>query len=136
MAIGWLTVLKAVPWVEVISNAPKVADGARKLWNTVGRKTADPEVAAPTVPEGVPGTPPTLEALQARLRTLEVRSAELHEQMLASSELIKALADQNTELIRRVEANRVRVRWLSLAVAVLGLAFSLVLIFGRSGATP
>ena len=29
MAIGWLTILKTVPWTEVISNAPKVADGAK-----------------------------------------------------------------------------------------------------------
>jgi hypothetical protein len=28
MAIAWLAVLKSVPWSEVISNAPKVADGA------------------------------------------------------------------------------------------------------------
>ena len=31
MAIAWLTVLKMVPWGEVINNAPKVADGAKKL---------------------------------------------------------------------------------------------------------
>lgn len=38
MAIGWLTILKSVPWAEVISNAPKVAEGARKLWNAeIGR---------------------------------------------------------------------------------------------------
>ena len=31
MAIPWLTVLQAVPWGDVIRNAPKVADGAKKL---------------------------------------------------------------------------------------------------------
>ena len=41
--------------------------------------------------------------------------------MLASSELIKALAEQNTQLIRRVEANRVRVLWLAAAIAVVGV---------------
>ena len=38
MAIGWLTVLQSVPWAEVVSNAPKVAAGAKKLWSAVGRK--------------------------------------------------------------------------------------------------
>jgi hypothetical protein len=42
MAIGWLTVLKMVPWGEVIENAPKVAIGAKKLWDKVGRKPATP----------------------------------------------------------------------------------------------
>jgi hypothetical protein len=32
MAIGWLAVLQLVPWSDVISNAPKIAEGAKKLW--------------------------------------------------------------------------------------------------------
>ena len=44
MAIGWWTVLQSVPWAEVVSNAPKVAAGAKKLWNAVGRK---PSAGAP-----------------------------------------------------------------------------------------
>ena len=40
MAIGWLAVLKMVPWSDVIENAPKVASGAKKLWNSVGKKSA------------------------------------------------------------------------------------------------
>ena len=27
-----------VPWPDVITNAPKVGDGAKKLWNAVGDK--------------------------------------------------------------------------------------------------
>lgn len=38
MAAGWLTVLKMVPWGDVIENAPKVAQGAKKLWSSVGKK--------------------------------------------------------------------------------------------------
>ena len=37
MAAGWVTVLQMVPWGEVIKNAPKVADGAVKLWNSVSK---------------------------------------------------------------------------------------------------
>ncbi len=45
MAIGWMTVLNLVPWGEVIKNAPAVADGAKKLWDSVGNKPApQPEV--------------------------------------------------------------------------------------------
>ena len=45
----------------------------------------------------------------------------MHNQMLESSELIKALADQNAQLIKRVEINRVRVLWLAAATIVLGI---------------
>jgi hypothetical protein len=38
MAIPWLSVIKLVPWGEVISNAPKVAEGAKKLWSAVSRE--------------------------------------------------------------------------------------------------
>ena len=45
MAINWMTLLAAVPWTEVIKNAPKVADSAKKLWHTVGGKDGKAEVA-------------------------------------------------------------------------------------------
>lgn len=114
MAIGWLTVLQSVPWKEVVSTAPLVADGARKLWRTIGGKPAE-AVGGPaaTAPEAH-----GLADLQARLAANEAATARLHEQMLASSELIKALAEQNTQLIMRIEAGRVRVLWLA-GVAVV-----------------
>lgn len=57
---------------------------------------------------------------------------DLHAQMFKSSDLIKALAEQNAQLVKRVEANRVRTLWLGgiaivAAIAALtGLALSLV----------
>jgi hypothetical protein len=121
MAIAWLTVLKAVPWVDVISHAPKVADGAKKLWSSVARKApeAEPAGAADSVSLG----PASTAELEARLASTEAKVAGLHEQMLASSTLIKDLAEQNAQLIVRIEALRLRTRWLTLAaVAACGLA--------------
>jgi len=59
MAIGWFAVLQMVPWVDVIKNGLKVANGAKKLWNTMAKK-------------------PSLTSI-----------SDLQEQLLASSELIK-----------------------------------------------
>ncbi len=128
MAIGWLAVLQMVPWSDVIKNAPKVAEGAKKLWNTVGKKSP---AQAPTSELATPALTPAAQAiasLQSRLAALEAATSDLHDQMLASSELIKALAEQNTQLIRRAEVNRVRL--LALAgvtavsiVAAIALAF-------------
>jgi len=99
MALSWLSVLKAVPWTEVISNAPKVAEGARKLWKSVGTQ------------------------LLNRTRHLERTVEDLHQQLQQSTELIKTLAEQNTQLVERVEMNRVRAqRTLVLAAAALALS--------------
>jgi len=113
MPISWITVLQTVPWTEVIKAAPQVAEGAKKLWNTVTRKPVPPPVAP--LPEGESETG----VLQRRLESLEAAVSELNAQMLASSELIKALADQNTQLIERVEVQRRR--FLALFALALGL---------------
>lgn len=135
MAIGWLTLLKTVPWAQVISTAPLVADGARKLWNGVAKKTtagstaAPVEPAAPDSPIAVGSEAEVLARVRTQLVAVETRVADLHEQMLASSALIKALADQNAELIRRVEANRIRLLWLSITIVAVLAAIGLARVF-------
>jgi len=129
MAIGWLTVLKMVPWGDVIENAPKVAQGAKKLWSTVGKKSlADAAPAGAPVVTGqgpLTGQDGAVAALAAQVAELQVTTAELHQQMLESSALIQSLAEQNTQLIARVELNRKRF-WL-LAACTLGLGVALAL---------
>jgi hypothetical protein len=125
MPVGWLSVLKVGPWGEVITNAPKVADGARRLWSAVKKTpaTEPPEPATAEVSVAAPSADAeAIAALQGQLGTAERAIVTLQEQMLASSELIKALAEQNTELIRRVEAMRLRGRWLVGATVAIGVA--------------
>lgn len=135
MAIGWLTVLQSVPWTEVISNAPKLAEGAKKLWNKAASNPAPQEVPEPATSPAASPESQAIAALETRAKSLEAASADLHGQLLASSELIKALADQNAQLVARVEANRVRVLWLSVATGVLAALalLGVVLMFTRFG---
>lgn len=114
MAIGWVSLLKTVPWADVLATAPAVAEGAKKLWNSVA-----PKLPARSVP--APAGADSSAALLARIAALEASNAELHAQMRASSELIQALANQNTELVQRAEAHRVRLLWTSVCVAGLGV---------------
>lgn len=110
MAIGWLTILSNVPWSDVIKNAPAVADGAKKLWKKVGGKAStasSPPVAEP-------------ETLEDRIANLQARVDELHAQMLTASEVVQSLAEQNAQLIARVETNRRRM--LALLVFNIGVA--------------
>ena len=123
MAIGWLAVLRLLPWTDIIRNAPLVADGAKKLWSAVAKKSSTPEQAANENSQPAPSLEDlTLASLHMQLSALEAQVADLHTQMLASSELIKALADQNAQLIKHVEANRIRVLWLTAATVVLGIS--------------
>lgn len=119
MALGWMAMLKMVPWGDVIENAPKVAGGAKKLWQSVGKGPV-PAAAGSEAPSDA-STPA---ALQRQVAELQVAVADLHQQMLVSSELIQSLANQNTQLIRRVEVNRRRLLWLSAWVLVLSVALA------------
>ncbi len=124
MALGWYSVLKMVPWTEVITNAPQIADAAKKLWGSVSKK-APGDAATGEDAKVIPSAPMTPEArladLQARLQANEAAVAELHRQLVDSTALIDTLASQNALLIRRVEANRLLVRWLIGEVVVVGV---------------
>ena len=130
MAIGWLSVLKLVPWGDVIDNAPKVAQGAKKLWGSVTKKAVDvtgPDLAPMS---GVSDNPQTmLTALQAQVTELQLRTAELHQHLVQSSALLESLAEQNAQLIVRVEVNRRRTWGLMLALS--GLAVALIVLYIR-----
>ena len=133
MAVGTIvTVLANIPWGTVVENAPKIADSATKLWDTVARWTkSEPEQNAQI---NVSPEKPMSETqlLSARLQTLEESVRNLNEQMQASSGVIKDLAEQNTLLVQRVELNRARlVRLVAVAgsTGALLLAFNIYLLF-------
>lgn len=129
--MSWLTVLKLVPWTDVIKNAPAVADGAKKLWKSVGKSPQGVADGVSPSPESRLSTLPESQAmalLERQLGALDVTVSDLHEQMRESSELIKALADQNTQLIKRVEVNRRRILWLAGLLVLLGLSVVKLLI--------
>lgn len=123
MAIGWLTVLQMVPWGDVIENAPKIAAGAKKLWDKVGKKPD--AVAVPAPADAAAPDAPTVAQLQAELAAQQAAVAELHQQMQDCAELIKTLAEQNTQLVKRIESNRKRLLWLALLVLALAITLAI-----------
>lgn len=128
-----LTVLSNIPWKTVIENAPKLAEGTVKLWNTVSKwRKSDP---VQNMPPDVPAEfISTEDALQKRLQTLEESVRHLNEQMQTSSELLKSLAEQNSKLVQRVELNRrrmARLVRLSIALTVGFVAVAIYLLVSR-----
>jgi len=133
MPIPWLAVLQSVPWSDVLSNAPKVADGAKKLWKTIGKKSPVSTTDATDESPSLAPEAQSISTLHARLLKMEAGQVELHNQMFDSSELIKALAEQNALLIARADAMRVRVFRMQVAIAVVAIIAitGLTLVAGR-----
>jgi uncharacterized coiled-coil protein SlyX len=123
MPAGWVTVLQMVPWGEVIKNAPKVADGAVKLWNSVSKKKVYDETGSEVSDVILASDPEAVEKLEHRLLAAEQTISDLQTQVVQSAEVIKELASQNTQLVAQIEANRK-------AVTVLGVALALALVAG------
>jgi len=129
MAAGTIiTVLSNIPWGQVVENAPKVADGAARLWSAVTRKKPDqsPDANAKPVLDAAQSD---TEVLKHRLVAMEEHIRHLEEQMDASAELIKALAEQNTQLVRKIELNSVRLLRLARATAISAVALVGTIVF-------
>jgi hypothetical protein len=119
MATGWWSVLKTVPWSEVINAAPQVAGGARRLWDTVARKSGNTGgTAAPGPIDAIEPEEDFFGALMTRIEKNEATLGELRGQMLSASEIIANLADQNAQLIAKMEVARTRMLWLGVATGV------------------
>ena len=129
-AVSIITVLSNIPWGQVVETAPKVADGAAKLWNAVkNRRKPDHNAKAEVYTEQSEA-----DILKARLAALEENVLSLQDQMRASTELIKALAEQNAKLVQRIELNSARLFWFATvsALGVVGLLGAIVyLVFQR-----
>ncbi|QNA88852.1 hypothetical protein G4G28_10815 [Massilia sp. Dwa41.01b] len=125
MALPWLKVLKSVPWSDVIAAAPQVANGARRLWDTVGRKPGP--APQPDLGEAMAHLPPEedIALLAARIEQHEATMAQLHGQVRDASRLITELADQNAQLIAKMEAARERLNLVGF-VAAAGVVVSIV----------
>jgi len=124
-----LKVLSYIPWGQVVQNAPQIAEGAAKLWGTVTRGHEKTESTVPATDSIA--TKPDLqpESLSTHIQELEVIIKNLQDQMEDSSELIKALADQNTQLVNRVELRRIRLNRIGIAAIVAGLALFAAVIY-------
>jgi hypothetical protein len=104
-----------------------VSGSKRATLHNVAKKAGVAGESAPDEPPAEPQDLPAAELLallQGQLARQEAGLSDLRQQLLSSTALVQSLAEQNAQLVQRVEANRVRVRWLTLAVFVLGLGLA------------
>lgn len=133
MAVNWIASFKTIPWNKVLSVAPSIADGARKLWNGVAKNNALPERLP--APEKAYSPDPAISAIEKQMQALELRSAQIREEIALSSEILDKLAEQQSQLVQAVDILRVRTRTLLWVCSLFGLAIIvlgyLALVVGR-----
>jgi hypothetical protein len=127
MSISLLGAVKAVPWGDVIAAAPSVVQGANALWDRVAKKRPKGEAAGASAPV------PADASADARLAALEQALAELQKEALASSQLIRSLAEQNVQLVREVEVLRLRSRIVMGAAVVFSVVLAASFYFAIAG---
>ena len=119
MAISVLSAFRIIPWSDVLIAAPYIVQGAEKLWGIIAGKPA-PQRGNDRVKEEASQSV-SLSALDTRVHSLEQLTAELHKEVLLSSELIRSLAQQNIQLVQAVDVLRVRTRILFGFCGALGV---------------
>jgi len=120
--------LKTVPWSEVISAAPQVATGARRLWDTVNRKPGAVDPATGLSPEMAAQEDDIIGLLIARSEQNDAELNDLRNQMRSASELIANLADQNAQLIAKMDVQRQKLTWLGVTAGLSALLAVVALI--------
>lgn len=114
MAFGWISAFKAIPWSELIAATPVITQGAKKLWEQVGKTRTVAKKKEPAINK----TPP-ISSIDQRFDEMTMRIEELEEEQKLSSELISELAEQNKQLIGAINVLNQRQKWL--AAIVIGL---------------
>ncbi len=94
-----LTVMLVID--TAIGLAPKIAGGAEILWNKVKRKGPPNEPLASEIADNLPAAPASMDSLGVAL-------VELQSEMIASTELLKNLADQNSRIAEFMDATQTR----------------------------
>lgn len=114
--MSWLTALKILPWSEMIEYAPKLVNGAQKLWQRVKvEKNETDAIIIEQAPQSAVETARELQELKRQLQDMQAQQLEL-------SNLVSELATQNQRLVSAVDVLRLRTRILLWLSVVLGIA--------------
>ena len=133
-AAGWLKMLKAVPWSEVIAAAPQLAGSARRLWETAARRGV-PEHGI-DLGEAMAHAPidEDIAILAARIEQQDATIVQLHGQVRDATKVITELADQNAQLVARMQSARERLTTITVVAAGSALlsVISLAIVLTRT----
>ena len=122
MAAGWVAALKLVPWGDVIEAAPQILQAAQKLLGSTRQGSSD--AAAGTLTGADAAAP-----VAVQLQQLRERVAQLEQEQQESAVLIESLAEQHAQVVRAIQALRLRNQRLTAVLAVLGAVCAALLVW-------
>lgn len=124
--ISWRTALKFIPWQNVLQAAPSVLNGAKQLWQGTRPHV---NVSAPIA--DIPDiTTDPVGNLKARVLQLEKTSYDTSMQTAQAADVVKALAEQQQQLVSEITKLRIRFRVLVMIAVVLIVSVLKLLIWG------
>ena len=109
MAFGWITVLKIIPWKDVLENAPHIAKAAKNLY--AGRKD---NTSSGTVDSSVPTSD------SENITSRDFRLHEIEREVSDLNSVVRSLAKQNVRIVEAIEVLRVRSKVLIFLCVALG----------------
>jgi isopropylmalate/homocitrate/citramalate synthase len=118
MALNWIAAFKLIPWKDVAAVTPEIVKGAKNLWSRT-KKAGDKAGEGDLAGTGYDGSVASVNRLVARI-------GELESEQRSASDLIKALAEQNEQLVAAVAVLRVRTRALLALFVLCVLAISVL----------
>lgn len=125
MAVPWLVLLQAVPWDKVISNTPKVVDGAYKLLARLKGKTEkNDHLPQKQVAENIHLLDET--EVRALIQHNQQEINNLQHDLQEVADLLQSLTGQNVRMISEIQ--RLRLRSLRMQRILILLVFVFVMI--------
>ncbi len=128
------TILANIPWGQVVESAPKIAQGAGRLWEKVRSRPEPPAEPGPGAGPGpaAAGLSPQeqLQQWQQQVASLQAQLRCLEGEMRTSAQLVKELAEQNARLVEQLQALQRRQARLALwcGAALVGFALWMTLL--------
>jgi len=124
MAVGWVAALKLVPWGDVIEAAPQILQAAKKLLGSTRQGSSDAAAGTLTGADAAAAAP-----VAVQLQQLRERVAQLEQEQQESAVLIESLAEQHAQVVRAIQALRLRNQRLTAVLAVLGAVCAALLVW-------
>jgi hypothetical protein len=104
MAFPWQVVITAIPWKQVIENAPKLVEGAQNLFSRTKKDTAPRDIPEEIFEHGDETT--QLKQMEMLVRENRNELQAMHRDLQDTTDLLHNLTQQNNDLVRAVEILR------------------------------
>jgi len=98
MAFGWITVLKIIPWKDVLENAPHIAKAAKNLY--VGTKN--------NISSSGPADSSASTSDSGNKKSTDSHLHEIEREVSDLNSVVRSLAKQNVRIVEAIEVLRIR----------------------------